>query len=201
MELLFTPGFSTAEETSDVSGRGVGMDAVRSTIRELGGEVLVQSELGAGTVAQIRLPLTLAIVVALVVESHGVPFGIQLDRVERTLNLDDYPVHSVAGSRMLVLRDGVLPVVDLADALGHGPSAAARHAVIVRGADQRLALAVEHLVGQRELVARPLPQELAGESGVTSGAVLPSGQIALIVDCDAVAARASGRAVSIPAAA
>ncbi|HKI91427.1 MAG TPA: chemotaxis protein CheA [Gaiellaceae bacterium] len=201
VELLFTPGFSTSEQTSDVSGRGVGMDAVRATIRKLGGEVLVQSEPGTGTIAQIRLPLTLAIVVALVVESRGVPFGIQLDRVERTLKLDDYPVRSVAGQRMLVLRDGVLPVVDLAASLGHGPSATARHAVIVRGGDRRLALAVELLVGQQELVTRPLPQELAGESGVTSGAVLPNGQIALIVDCDAIASRASGNAVSIPAAA
>ncbi len=201
LELLFAPGFSTAEEMSDVSGRGVGMDAVRTTIRELGGEVLLQSTFGEGTTAQIRLPLTLAIVAALVVESRDVPFAIQLDRVERTLKLADYPVRSVAGSPMLVLRDGVLPIVDLAGALGHGRSESATHAVVVRGDDHRIALAVEHLVGQRELVTRPLPQELAGGSGATSGAVLSNGQIALIVDCDAVGATTSKDTLSVPAAA
>ena len=202
LELLFSPGFSTAEEMSDVSGRGVGMDAVRATIRELGGEVLLQSALGEGTTAQIRLPLTLAIVAALVVESRGAPFAIQLDRVERTLKLADNAVRSVAGKPMLVLRDGVLPIVDLAAALGHGPSDAATHAVVVRGADQRIALAVEQLVGQRELVTRPLPQELAGGSSASGGAVLSNGQIALIVDCDAVGATTSSTTtVTVPAAA
>jgi two-component system chemotaxis sensor kinase CheA len=199
VELLFTAGFSTAEQMSDVSGRGVGMDAVRTTIRELGGEVIVTSELGRGSTAQIRLPLTLAIMAALLVESSGLPFAIQLDRVERTLKLDDYPVRSVAGRRMLVLRDGVLPIVDLAGALGHGAATEATHAVVVRGQDQRYALAVERLVGQRELVTRPLPQEIGGDTALSGGAVLANGEIALIVDCDAIA---TTRAVdTIPAAA
>ena len=97
VELLFHPGFSTAEVTSDISGRGVGMDAVRTTIRELGGEVLMTSELGQGTSAQIRLPLTLAIMAALLVEADGRPFAIPLDRIERTVRLADHTVRSVAG--------------------------------------------------------------------------------------------------------
>jgi two-component system chemotaxis sensor kinase CheA len=201
VELLFTAGFSTAEVMSDVSGRGVGMDAVRTTIRELGGEVLMQSEPGKGTTAQIRLPLTLAIMSALLVESCGLPFAVQLDRVERTLRLQDYPVRSVAGKRMLVLRDGVLPILDLAESLGHGKAADASHAVVVRGADHRLALAVEHLVGQRELVTRPLPPEVSGGSALSGGAVLSNGQIALIVDCDALTQAANENAVPASAAA
>jgi two-component system chemotaxis sensor kinase CheA len=201
VELLFTAGFSTAEVMSDVSGRGVGMDAVRTTIRELGGEVLMQSEPGKGTTAQIRLPLTLAIMSALLVESCGLPFAVQLDRVERTLRLQDYPVRSVAGKRMLVLRDGVLPILDLAESLGHGKAADASHAVVVRGADHRLALAVEHLVGQRELVTRPLPPEVSGGSALSGGAVLSNGQIALIVDCDALTQTANENAVPALAAA
>ncbi|MCW2977707.1 MAG: chemotaxis protein CheA [Actinomycetia bacterium] len=201
VELLFTAGFSTAEVMSDVSGRGVGMDAVRTTIRELGGEVLMQSEPGKGTTAQIRLPLTLAIMSALLVESCGLPFAVQLDRVERTLRLQDYPVRSVAGKRMLVLRDGVLPILDLAESLGHGKAADATHAVVVRGADHRLALAVEHLVGQRELVTRPLPPEVSGGSALSGGAVLSNGQIALIVDCDAVTQAANENAAPALAAA
>jgi two-component system chemotaxis sensor kinase CheA len=186
IELLFHPGFSTAEELSDISGRGVGMDAVRNMVRALGGEVLVTSELGKGTDAQIRLPLTLAIMSALLVETKGLPFAIPLDRVERTLLLSDHTIRSVAGRRMLVMRDDVLPIVDGSSALGHGASGdEATHAVIVRAGDQRLAVAVHHLVGQRELVTRALPPELETTAAVSGGAVLSDGNIALIVDCDA----------------
>jgi two-component system chemotaxis sensor kinase CheA len=198
-ELLFLPGFSTAEVTSDISGRGVGMDAVRTMIRERGGEVTLTSETGAGTVAQIRLPLTLAIMAALLVEAGGQPFAIALDRVERTLRLADQTVRSVAGQRMLVLRDGVLPVLDGASALGGTPAGDADHAVIVRGQDRRLALAVTRLVGQRELVTRPLPAGVADAAAVSGGAVLSDGRIALIVDCDAVDPSGAGAAPRIAA--
>ena len=191
-ELLFHPGFSTADVTSDISGRGVGMDAVRTSIRELGGEVLLSSEPGAGTTAQIRLPLTLAIMAALLVDVQGRPFAIPLDRIERTLRLADHAVRSVAGDKMLVMRDGVLPMVDAALRLAHTPTADATHAVIVRGAS-RYALTVDRLVGQRELVTRPLPPEVGGQ-GLTGAAVLSDGQIALIVDCDAITPNQEGLA-------
>jgi two-component system chemotaxis sensor kinase CheA len=184
-ELLFTAGFSTAETMSDVSGRGVGMDAVRSTIRGLGGEATMQSVQGSGTVAEIRLPLTLAIMAALLVESGGLPFAIPLDRVQRTLRLSDHAVRSVAGRRMLVLGDRVLPLRDLGEAVGHEPVAGQDHAVIVRSGERDVALGVELLVGQRELVARALPAAVSERAALSGGAVLADGQIALIVDCDA----------------
>jgi two-component system chemotaxis sensor kinase CheA len=189
-ELLFHPGFSTAEDVSDISGRGVGMDAVRSSIRELGGEVLLSSEHGAGTTAQIRLPLTLAIMAALLVEVGGKPFAIPLDRIERTVRLADHVVRSVAGSRMLVMDDGVLPLVDASARLNGVPAPEATHAVVVRGAS-RYALTVGRLVGQRELVTRPLPPGI-GEGGLTGAAVLSDGQIALIADCDAITPNQEG---------
>jgi two-component system, chemotaxis family, sensor kinase CheA len=185
IELLFHPGFSTAEVTSDISGRGVGMDAVRTTIRELGGEVLMTSEQGQGTVAQIRLPLTLAIMAALLVEADGRPFAIPLDRIERTVRLADHTVRSVAGSPMLVMRDGVLPIVDAAQRYGGSPAEGAEYAVVVRGSTGSLAVTVTNLFGQRELVTRPLPPEVAENSALSGAAVMSDGQIALIVDCDA----------------
>ena len=191
-ELLFHPGFSTADVTSDISGRGVGMDAVRTSIRELGGEVLLSSEQGAGTTAQIRLPLTLAIMAALLVDVSGDAFAIPIDRIERTLRLADHTVRSVAGSRMLVMDDGVLPIVDAAARFCRRAAPDASHAVIVRGASGRCALTVDHLVGQRELVTRPLPPEVA-DGGLTGAAVLSDGQIALIVDCDAINPTQEGR--------
>ena len=191
VELLFAPGFSTAETTSDISGRGVGMDVVRSKIRELGGEVILDSVLGEGTTAQIRLPLTLAIVSALHVDVAGGPYAIPLDRVERTLRLAEQTVRSVAGRRMLVLDDGVLQLLDGADVFGRqNLRSPGQHefVVIVRTQEKRLALSVDDLIGQRELVTRPLPPAVSGEP-VSGGAALADGRIALIVDCDALDAR------------
>jgi two-component system chemotaxis sensor kinase CheA len=185
IELLFHPGFSTADVATDISGRGVGMDAVRTTIRELGGEVVMTSEQGQGTVAQIRLPLTLAIMAALLVEADGRPFAVPLDRIERTVRLADHTVRSVAGSRMLVMRDGVLPIVDAAERFGGSPAPEAEYAVVVRGSTGSLAVTVTALFGQRELVTRPLPPEVAENSALSGAAVMSDGQIALIVDCDA----------------
>jgi two-component system chemotaxis sensor kinase CheA len=187
VELLFAPGFSTADQTSDISGRGVGMDAVRNAIRELGGAVTMTSELGQGTNVQIRLPLTLAIMPALLVEAGGTPLAIPLERVERTLNLAHQVVRSVTGNRMLVLSDGVLPLLELSQSLGYQTSGDGTYIVIARGDDRRLALVVDDLVGQRELVTRPLPAEVGDDLALSGGAVLADGSIALIVDCDELA--------------
>ncbi len=184
VELLFAPGFSTVEVTSDISGRGVGMDAVRAKIRELGGEVIVDSVHGQGTTAQIRLPLTLAIVNGLLVEISGGPYAIPLDRIERTLRLAEHPVQSVAGEQLLVLDEGVLPLLDASRVFGREPRPH-DFAVIVRSREQRMALAVDELVGQREFVTRPLPGAVSGGEPVSGGTALPDGRIALIVDCDA----------------
>ena len=187
VELLFTSGFSTAQSTNDISGRGVGMDAVRERIRQLGGEVVIDSTLGAGTLAQIRLPLTLAIVSALQVEVSGVPFAIPIDRIERTLRLSEQIVRSVAGKPMLVLEDGVLPLLDGAWVFCRDVVGEHAFVVIIRTQDRRLALGVDDLVGQRELVTRPLPAIVSDGEPVSGGAALADGRIALIVDCDALA--------------
>jgi two-component system chemotaxis sensor kinase CheA len=191
VELLFTSGFSTAQTTSDISGRGVGMDAVRDKIRQLGGEVVIDSTPGQGTVAQIRLPLTLAIVSALQVDVGGAPFAIPLDRIERTLRLSEQTVRSVAGRQMLVLEDGVLPLLDGARVFRRDRTGEHEFVVIIRTQDRRLALAVDDLVGQRELVTRPLPEIVSSGEPVSGGAALADGRIALIVDCDVLAAEYS----------
>jgi two-component system chemotaxis sensor kinase CheA len=191
IELLFAPGFSTAAEVGDLSGRGVGMDAVRDKVRELGGEVTVTSVQGEGTVNEIRLPLTLAIMSALVVEAGGQPFGIPLARVERTMRIDDHPIRSVAGAKMLVLKDEALPLRRGVDVFGGSAGNAAdakaldTHVVIVRGQEGAVALSVSKLIGQRELVTRPLPANVGQEAAVSGAAVLSNGDIVLLADCDA----------------
>jgi two-component system, chemotaxis family, sensor kinase CheA len=185
IELLFAPGFSTRDQADDISGRGVGMDAVRAKVRELGGEVLLTSEPGQGTTAQIRLPLTLAIMAALLVRAGGRIFGVALDRIDRTVRLADHPVRSAAGQRMLVVGDAVLPLYDAASVLGHDRADDCEFAVIVQSQERSIALAVSALIGQRELVTRPLPADVAGLAPVSGAAVLSDGEIALLVDCDA----------------
>jgi two-component system chemotaxis sensor kinase CheA len=200
IELLFAAGFSTAEQTSDISGRGVGMDAVRNAIRELGGAVMMTSEQGQGTTVQIRLPLTLAIMPALLTESAGRSYAIPLERVERTLQLSQQTVRSVTGRRMLVLDDGVLPMLDLSESLGYPKPSNGGYVVLARGEEQRLAIVVDDLVGQRELVTRPLPPQVGDGLALSGGAVLADGSIALIVDCDALADRLTRTPTLVPAA-
>jgi two-component system chemotaxis sensor kinase CheA len=183
VELLFNPGFTTVERVTAVSGRGVGLDAARTAIRELGGDVELASEPGAGSTVSIRLPVSLASMAALHVEADGTPYAIPLERVERTLRLGVHPVRPVAGGRVLVLDDGELPLIDLAGAAG----ADREHAVVVHAPHGRAALAVERLVGRRELVTRPLPAGACGRGAAAAGAVLPDGDVALIVDCDVIA--------------
>ena len=153
----------------------------------------MESVPGQGTSAQIRLPLTLAIVSALQVDVAGAPFAIPIDRVERTLRLGEHTVRQIAGRRMLSLEDGVIPLLEGAATFGRATTDEHDLVVIVRGQDKRIGLAVDELVGQRELVTRPLPAIVSEGQPVSGGAVLADGQIALIVDCDALAVGLGGQ--------
>lgn len=185
IEFLFMPGFSTAEQISDVSGRGVGMDAVRAAVRGFGGDVRVRSELGAGTTTELRMPLTLAILPALVVRSAGDPYALQLDRVDRTFKLDEVRVTTTAGQPVAVFEDTAMPIVNLAESFNRPTTTdSAQFMVTVRSADRQLALLVDEMVGRRELVTRPVPETVRRDSPVSGGAVLASGEIAFIVDCE-----------------
>jgi len=205
-ELLFAPGFSTAAATTDVSGRGVGMDAVRASVRALGGEVTItgfrppvtasgdlQATSPWGTCAQLRLPLTLASISALLVGVGELPYAIPLDRVVRTVRLDGLPVRTVRGVPLLPLGGELLPLLDGAQSLSATPASAPDHAgaaeqgyaVIINASGRRVALAVSSLAGQRELVTRRLPRTVSQRAAAAGGAVLPEGGIALVVDCDA----------------
>jgi two-component system chemotaxis sensor kinase CheA len=192
IELLFAPGFSTASETTDISGRGVGMDAVRTMVRNLGGDCHVTSEVGKGSCATIRLPLSLAILPALLVEVNGSAYALPLDRVEQTIRVSDYSLRSVAGAKAIVLRDRILPLHDLGGMLGESDRAFdSAPAVVVHGRGERVGVVVDQLIGQQELVTRPLPAVTdAQRSLVSGGAVLGDGRIALIVDTDRIVSRA-----------
>jgi two-component system chemotaxis sensor kinase CheA len=202
-ELLFAPGFSTAPETTELSGRGVGMDAVREGVRALGGEVALVSEFRPpvtasgdlratsqqGTIASLRLPLTLASIAALLVTVDDLPYAIPLDRVVRTMRLDAVEVRTVRGAPLVPLGGELLPLLDA--------GANRAYAVILNAANgRRVALAVSALEGQRELVTRRLPRSVSQRARAAAGAVLPDGQVALVLDCDALS---PGQPEGVPA--
>lgn len=194
LELVFMSGFSTSDKATDISGRGVGMDAVRATVRGFGGDVVVSTVEGEGTVTELRMPLTLAIMPALLVESDGRPYAIQLDRIDRIHEFREVTVRRVGGRPTVVLDDRALPILNIGEAFNRtGDAGEPKFMVIVRSADRQLALAVDDLVGQRELVTRAVPQEVRGDAPIAGGAVLPDGGIALIVDCDALSRYTSER--------
>lgn len=190
VEFLFQPGFSTAAEVSEISGRGVGMDAVRAAVRGFGGDVVLRSKPGQGTITQLRMPLTLAIMPALVVTAAGEPYAIQLDRVDRTYPIAEVNMRHATGRPVAVFDDRAVPVLDLAARFGR-ESGEPRFMVTVQSADRQLALLVDGLIGRRELVTRPVPPRIRADLPVSGGAVLASGDIALIVDCEALARTAS----------
>lgn len=185
VELLFAPGFSTRTAVSDVSGRGVGMDAVRAAVRGFGGDVAVRSSLGEGTTTELRMPLTLAILPALVVRAAGEYYALQLDRVDRTFKLGEVSTRMVLGRPVALFDDAAVPIVVLAECFGVDAAGDdAQFMVTVRSADRQIALLVDEMVGRRELVTRPVPERVRRDSPVSGGAVLASGAIAFIVDCE-----------------
>jgi chemotaxis protein histidine kinase CheA len=131
------------------------------------------------------MPLTLAILPALVVRAAGDPYALQLDRVDRTFKLDEVTLTTTTGQPVVVFDEGAMPVVNLAESFNRQSApGTAQFMVTVRSADRQLALVVDEMVGRRELVTRPVPERVRRDSPVSGGAVLASGEIAFIVDCE-----------------
>jgi two-component system chemotaxis sensor kinase CheA len=183
--LIFLPGFSTAEKVTAVSGRGVGMDVVKRNIEKLRGKVVVSSEVGRGTTFQVSLPLTLAIIDGLVVRVGGDRFILPSTSVQMALRPTRTSVVQVQGGELLDLHGRLLPLYRLGRRFG----IAARSenpwdgiAVIMESAGQAYALLVDEMVTKQEVVIKSLGAYLQGISGVSGGAILGDGQIALILD-------------------
>lgn len=193
--LLTRPGFSTAETVTDVSGRGVGLDVVATKIRALGGTMDVASEPGRGTTFTLQLPLTLAIVRALLVRLGEESYALPLTHVGETVHLADGDVGTVNGRRVATLRDEVLPLLSLREVLrrgvasdGEGEGARRRHAVILEVGEQRVGIEVDRLLGQQEIVVKAF-DAAGGTLRLFSGAtILSDGRPALILDAGSLAA-------------
>ncbi|MGM0553458.1 MAG: chemotaxis protein CheA [Pseudomonadota bacterium] len=183
--VIFMAGFSTKTEISDVSGRGVGMDVVKTKISQLNGTVDIDSEIGVGTTLRVKLPLTLAILPALMVILDGRRFAIPLAAVSEILDLDLTKTHYVDEQEVIVVRNQALPIHYLLRWLkpGHVPEARKEaHVVVVHTADRKVGLVVDGLVGQEEVVIKPLGQNLQGVKGLAGATITGDGGIALILD-------------------
>jgi two-component system, chemotaxis family, sensor kinase CheA len=194
LQLLFLPGFTTSERVTKISGRGVGMDVVRANVEKLGGTVEIQTRHGAGSCVRIKIPLTLAIVPALVVESGGERFAIPQASLLEVVRLDDGAggrvLERMQGAPVLRLREKLLPVMVLGDEL-FGPAAGARPTcVVVLQADQQMfGLAVDEVRDTEEIVVKPLWKRLKGLSVYAGATVMGDGTVALILDAMGLAQR------------
>ena len=184
-DLIFEPGFSTADKVTEVSGRGVGLDVVKRNIARLGGMVEVKSEKDKGTMFIIKLPLTLAIIAALMVRSGDEPYALPLSSVIESMRLEQGSVHLVNNREVIMLRNRVLPLVRLSDVF-RIPTDKARwgrqYVVVVGRADKRVGVVVDELMGRQEIVIKPLDEYVGESDGVAGATILGDGRVVLILD-------------------
>ncbi len=203
-ELMFTPGFSTASEVSEISGRGVGLDVVKKNIQDLKGSIEVISRPGEGTTFRISLPITLAIIQALIVDAGGEKFAIPLTSVEESLRIYSRDIRTVERKEVFTLRDFTLPLLRLADAFNleddhdHGPDTK-WFVVVTRAGEKTVGLLVDALVRQQEVVIKSIGQRLKTIPGIAGATEVGENDIVLVVDVGSLIDHFGGRARDVRA--
>lgn len=189
VRLIFLPGFSTAEVVTDVSGRGVGMDVVRSKIETLGGHVDVETKIDEGSVFKIKLPLTLAIIQALLVKVQEEMYAIPLGSIDSTINITQEDIKTVRNKEVIVLRGQIIPIIRLGDILNvprvHEADSDDIFVVVVHIGERKAGIVVDNLIGQQEIVIKTLGKLLAGLKVISGATVLGDGRVAMILDVSA----------------
>ena len=183
--LIFAPGFSTKQQISEISGRGVGMDVVKTSISQLNGTINIFSEKGSGTRIEIKVPLTLAILPTLMVEVGKQTFALPLTSVSEIFYLDLEKSKVVDGQLTIIVRDKAIPLFFLQEWLlrgGRGNRSEHGHVVIVQVGPQQIGFVVDNLIGQEEVVIKPLDKLLHGTPGMAGATITSDGGIALILD-------------------
>jgi two-component system chemotaxis sensor kinase CheA len=186
VNLLFMPSFSMAKQITDISGRGVGLDVVKSNIEALGGDVEVKTKLGEGSTFTVRLPLTLAIIQALLVKVREELYAIALGSIT---SIEDIPIKDikyVEAKEVIHLRDTVIPLVRLDRVLDVPPQEEPESltVVIVKKGDQQAGLVVDDLIGQQEIVIKSLGKYMTGNKLISGATILGDGEVALIIDAN-----------------
>ncbi|GMK48066.1 chemotaxis protein CheA [Paenibacillus glycanilyticus] len=187
--LIFAPGFSTADKISDISGRGVGLDVVRSKITSLGGNVTVDSALGRGTKFAVQLPLTLSIISAMLIKLGSEKYAIPLTSIVETGIIQKDQILNVHGNRMIHFRNAVIPLVSLSKVLDspdfNEQSESETEIVVIRKGDKWAAITVDEFIGQSEIVLKSLGKYLTNIEAISGATILGDGQVALIIDPNA----------------
>jgi two-component system chemotaxis sensor kinase CheA len=202
--LIFLPGLSTREAADDVSGRGVGMDIVKTNIGKLGGVIDVHSEAGIGTKMTITLPITLAIVAALMVRAGGQIFALPLATVSEALSFEEAAVRSLDGREVITLRGATLPLcrLDRLLVLSRPANETQRRRFVVVGSvgSRRLGIVVDHLYGQQDIVIKPLGRSLSAVRGFAGATELGDQRVGLVLDAAAIIEEvlAGGEVVRLP---
>ena len=201
IELIFAPGFSSADQITDISGRGVGMDVVRTNIKNLKGSVSTYSEIGKGTRFTLSLPLTLAIIDALMVNVSGQMYAIPLDAVSETTKIEAQRLTDVKGRKAVTLRGEVLGIVEMAEMLGlpraSDPLPDVLSVVVIHDNDRRLGLVVDRLLERQEIVIKPLGAYLGDLKGISGATIMGDGSVILILDPHEIYLMATSKASSM----
>jgi two-component system chemotaxis sensor kinase CheA len=185
-DLLFHPGFSTTEEVSDVSGRGVGMDVVQKVVKQVDGSIDVQSEPDEGTSVTMTLPVSVAIVRVLFVETNGETYGVPIKNIDEISEFGDVHVQDVENREVITHDDRIYPVVHLGDALDVPEAEKSDQDMIIRVKDtvRQVAIRCESVIGQEEVVIKPFEGILSGTPGISGASVLGEGEVVIILDVE-----------------
>ncbi|WNR46665.1 chemotaxis protein CheA [Paenibacillus roseipurpureus] len=187
--LLFASGFSTAEKISDISGRGVGLDVVKTKIQMLGGHVQVDSKPGFGSKFSVQLPLTLSIISAMLVRLGSEKYAIPLSSIVETSSIQKSQIRNIQGSKMIDYRKSVIPLVSVSSLFDvpdfNEDAEDETEIVVVRKGDKQVALMVDEFIGQQEIVLKTLGKYLTGTFAISGATILGDGQVALIIDPNA----------------
>lgn len=186
-ELIFSSGFSTADQISDISGRGVGLDVVRNTIESLGGNISIDSEEGKGTLFSIQLPLTLSIISVMLVEIGKEKYGIPISSIIESLVISEEDILHTHDYKVIDYRGKIVPLIFLRDLFEVPTEDQASHysVVVVKKGEKMAGLVVDSFIGQQEIVLKSLGQYLSNVFAISGATILGDGQVALIIDCNA----------------
>jgi two-component system chemotaxis sensor kinase CheA len=188
-QLLFASGFSTADKISDISGRGVGLDVVKTKIESLGGTVQVESRPGRGSKFSVQLPLTLSIISAMLVRLGGEKYAIPLSSIVETSAVKQSAIRAIHGSRVIDFRGSIIPVVSLSEVFEVPDYSEAGETeteiVVIRKGEKQAALTVDEFIGQQEIVLKSLGNYLSNLFAISGATILGDGQVALIIDTNA----------------
>jgi len=184
VRIVFLPGFSTAEKISDISGRGVGMDVVKSKIESLSGHVDVETRVNEGSVFKIKLPLTLAIIQAMLVQVQNEMYAIPLASIDSTLSIQPTDISTVQNNEVIVLRGEIIPIIRMEETLmvPHVRDTSELFVVVVHAGDSKAGIVVDKLIGQQEIVIKTLGNLFLGLKMFSGATVLGDGKVALILD-------------------